>query len=112
MAFIDAIAALLITGLFLFGFSGAFMPAYKAWDAAMAEYRTAQTMRFAAESFRSECAKPDMNIGNWKKTVSAAKELESCEISEIRRGDALLALKAACFFISGERIEVIGVCNP
>ena len=111
MTFIDAITALLILSFFLFGFSDAFLPAYKAWHAAMAEYRTAQTIHFVAGSFRNECAKPDRNIENWKKATAAAKELESCEISEIVQGDVLRALKAVCI-ISGERLEIIGLCTP
>ena len=111
MTFIDAITALLLLSFFLFGFSDAFMPAYKAWDSAAAEYRTARTIHFAAQSFRNECAKPDRNIENWKKATAAAKELESFEISEIRQGSILRALKAVCV-ISGERVEIIGVCTP
>ena len=109
MTLIDAIIAPFILSLFLAGFSQASLPAYKAWNRTMAEYKTAKTMHFIAESFRNECAKPDRNIDNWEKATAAAKEFESCEISEIRRDDVLLALKAACV-ISGERLEIIGVC--
>ena len=111
MTFIDALAALLILGFFLFGLSDAVLPAYKAWNSAAAEYRTARTIRFVAQSFRNECAKQDRNIERWEKANAAAKELESFEISEMRQGDILRALKAACV-ISGERVEIIGVCTP
>jgi hypothetical protein len=111
MTFIDAVCALLILGFFLFGFSQAFSPAYSAWNRAMAEYRTAKTIHFIAQSFRNECAKPDRNVEEWKKTAAPAKELESCEISEIRQGGVLLALKAACV-ISGARLEIIGEAAP
>jgi hypothetical protein len=50
-------------------------------------------------------------MDNWRKTVSAAKELESCEITELRKEDELYALKAACI-IAGERIEILGLCKP
>ena len=111
MTFIDAICAPLILGFFLFGFSQASLPVYKAWHRAMAEYRTAKAIYFVAESFRNECAKPDRDIDTWKKATAAVKELESCEISEIRRGDDLAALRALCV-ISGEDLEIIGVCSP
>ena len=110
MTFIDAISAPIILSLFLAGFSQISLPAYKAWDRAMAEYKTAKTIYFIAESFRKECAKPDRNIESWEKAIAAAKELESFEISEIRQDDVLRALKAVCV-ISGERLEIIGVCK-
>ena len=110
MTFIDAITALIILGVFLFGFSGAFLPAHDAWNRAMIDYRTAQTINFIAESFKDECAKPDRNIENWKKTVSAAKELEGHGINELKQGNVLQALKLTCI-ISGERLEIIGLCN-
>lgn len=111
MRFIDVFVSLLILNVFLFGFAGAFLPAYNAWNRATAEYRSAHTKRFIAESFRAECIKPDRDIENWKKRVSVAKELESIEITELKRGDVLLALKLVCI-ISGERLEIIGLCAP
>jgi len=111
MTFIEAITALLLLSFFLFGFSDAFLPAQKAWNRAMAEYRTAKTMRFVAESFRNECAKTNRNIENWEKAAAVARELESYEISEIWQGDVLRALRAVCV-ISGERLEIVGLCAP
>lgn len=107
MTFIDAIIALLIMGAFLIGFSQAFMPVYSAWNKATAEYNTAKTINFVAESFRNECSKKDMAIENWKKTVASAKELESYGITELRLEDEPFALKLMCV-ISGERLEIIG----
>ena len=111
MTFIDAVCAPLLLGVFLAGFSQVSLPAYKAWDRAMAEYKSAKAIHFVAESFRNECAKNDRNIENWKKTAAVTKELENCEISEIWRGDELRALRAVCV-ISGERFEIIGICTP
>lgn len=111
MSFIDAIAALLILSLFFFGFAQVFMPTYNAWEKAQAEFRTAKTIYFVAESFRNECKKHDRNMGNWRREVSVAKELESYEITELWQEDVLRALKAVCV-IAGERVEVIGLCTP
>jgi len=111
MTFIDAVVAIIIVTVFLSGFSGAFLPAYNAWNNATAEYNAARTIHFIAQSFRDECGKPDRNMDRWKKAVSTAKELESYEISELRKGDELYALKAVCF-VSGERLEIIGLCAP
>ena len=111
MTFIDVFAALVIMSLFMIGFSQIFLPVYSAWDAAMAEYRTADTIRFISKSFKNECIKPDRDISGWKKTIAAAKELESCEIVELKNGSLIRALKAVCV-ISGEYIEIIGLCTP
>ena len=111
MTLIDAITALVLIGIFLFGFSGAFFPAYDAWNRAMTKYRTANTIYFIAESLMNECIKPDRNIEAWEKTVAAAKELESYEISELKQGDILRALKLI-FIVSGEQLEIIGLCTP
>ena len=109
MTMIDVIAAILILGLFLFGFSQIFLPAFSAWNNAMSEYYAAQTIHFIAESFKNECARPDRNIDEWRRLVAAAKELESCEIIEMVKEETVFALKAICF-IAGERIEIIGLC--
>jgi len=109
MTFTDAIAALVILVLFFAGFSQAFIPALTAWGEAVKEYSTAKTIYFIAESFRQECKKPDRDIENWEKQVSVAKELESYAITEYWQEDELLALKIACV-ISGELIEIIGLC--
>ena len=111
MTFSNLISALIILSFFFSGISQAFLPAYKAWGSVMAEYRTAKTIHFIAESFRRECEKPNRNIETWKKQVSIAKELESYEIIELWQGDILRALKLVGIF-SGERIEVIGLCAP
>jgi len=111
MTFIDAIAATLILVVFLTGVSPAILPVWRAWEKAEKENRTGQTIRFVAESFKSECAKPDRNMENWKKIVGAAKELESLELTEMREGEELCAIRARCV-IGGERIEIIGLCKP
>jgi hypothetical protein len=102
---------MVILSFFFSGFSQAFLPAYKAWDRVIAEYRTVKTIHFIAESFRRECEKPHRNIEAWKKQAAIAKELESCEITELWQGDILRALKLVGIF-SGERIEIIGLCSP
>ena len=111
MTYIDLVTAVVLLGFFYFGFSQAFLPAYIAWETSMAEYRTAKTIHFITESFRRECEKEDRNIEAWKKQIAGAKELESYEITELWQGDILLALKLVSI-ISGERVEVIGVCTP
>ena len=109
MTFIEVIAAVVITSIFLFGFSRVFLPAYKAWEEAAAEYNTAKTIYFISESFKNECSKPDRNIEQWKNAVAASKELESCEITELKKDSEIYALKAVCI-VSGERLEIIGLC--
>ena len=111
MTLTDAITALIIFTLFFFGFSQGFFPTYNAWAIGTKEYRTAKTIYFVSESFKQECAKPDRNMENWEKAVSAAKELESYEITELMKEDVLFALKLICT-ISGEDLEIIGVCTP
>ena len=111
MNLIEAIVALVILGFFIFGFSQIFLPAFNEWSRAASEYYAAHTIQFIADSFRKECAKPYPNIENWKKSVSAAKELESCEITELKKDDKLYALKAKCL-IAGEYIEILGLCKP
>ena len=111
MTFIDVISALVILVVFLAGISPTLLPAWAAWEKAEAEHRTAQTLRFIAETFKSECAKPDRNMESWKKKIGAARELESLEITEMREGEELRALMARCV-IGGEFIEIIGLCTP
>ncbi|MDR0475329.1 MAG: hypothetical protein LBH43_16865 [Treponema sp.] len=111
MTFIELISALAILCVFLLGFSQLFLPAYNAWNKVMMESRSVQTINFIAESFKNECAKPDRNIENWKKMASTAKEMESYEISELWKGDKLRALKLKCR-VSGEDLEIIGLCMP
>jgi uncharacterized protein YukE len=94
----------------MFGFSQAFIPAYNAWNNATKEYNTAYTIEFIAKSFRQECAKLNPNMEKWKKTVSVARELESCEVKGLRHEDELRAFKASCV-ISGEYLEIIGLCR-
>jgi len=110
MTLTNLICAVIILSFYFSGLSQAFLPAYRAFGIAMAEYNTAKTIHFIAESFRRECIKPNMNIENWKKQISAAKELESYEITELWRGDILLALKLVGIF-SGERVEIIGLVH-
>jgi hypothetical protein len=111
MNLIDAVAAIVILGLFLFGFAQIFLPAFNEWGRAASDYYAAHTIHFIAESFKKECAEPCPDMEKWRKTVSAAKELESCEITEFKKEDELYALKAACI-IAGERIEILGLCKP
>jgi hypothetical protein len=111
MTFIESLTALILISFFLVGFSQAFMPAYNAWNRAIITYQTAHTIEFIAKSFKAECVKPDRNIENWKKTVSTARALEHYEITEYWQDGILRALKASCI-ISGEVIEVIGLCTP
>ena len=108
---IEVFVALVILGFFMFGFSQIFLPAFNEWSRTSSDYYSAHTIRFIADSFRKECAKPYPDMENWKKSVSSAKELKSCEITELRKGDKLYALKAACF-IAGEHIEILGLCKP
>jgi len=111
MTFVDVITAMIIVVAFLMGFSQVILPACRAWENAAAEYRTGQTIHFIAESFRSECAKPERDMERWKKTAAATKELESYNLIEMRQEDVLRAIKAECV-ISGEYIEIIGLCTP
>lgn len=111
MTFIDVITALVILTFFFFGLSMSFHPAYTAWNNAMTEYRTAQTIHFIAESFKNECERTDRNIERWERTVAAAKELEEYVITELKEGEIVRALRAVCI-ISGERVEIIGLCTP
>jgi len=111
MNLIDAVIALVILGFFLLGFSQIFLPVFNEWSKAASDYYAAHTIQFIADSFRKECAKPYPNMENWRKTVSVAKELESCEITEIKKDDELYALKAACV-IAGIHIEILGLCKP
>jgi len=111
MNFIEAIVALVILGFFLFGFAQIFLPAFNEWSRAASDYYAAHTIKFIADSFRKECAQPYPNMESWKSAVSAAKELESCEITELIKDDKLYALKAVCV-IAGEQIEILGLCEP
>ena len=111
MTFIDIVTAMVIISLFIIGFSQAFLPAYNAWTFALKEYRTAKAIYFIKETFEQECAKPYRSMENWRNTVLTVRELENYEITELYQDDTLWALKLACF-ISGEYLEIIGVCTP
>jgi len=111
MNLIEAVVALVILSFFLFGFSQIFLPAFNEWSRAASDYYAAHTIQFIAHSFRKECMKPYPDMENWRKSVSAAKELESCEIIELRKDNKLYALKAVCS-IAGEDIEILGLCKP
>ena len=111
MNLINVVVALVILSLFLLGFSQIFLPAFNEWKKAASEYHAAHTIQFIADSFRKECAKPYPDMEKWKKNVGAAKELESCEITELKKEDKLYALKATCL-IAGEHIEILGLCKP
>jgi len=109
MTLTDVLSALLILVLFFAGFSQIFLPAYTSWQNAMLDLRTAESIEFVARSFKNECAKPNSNMENWKNAVSAVKELEDYQITELKKDGIVKALKAV-FIISGERVEVIGLC--
>jgi len=111
MNLINVVTALVILCLFLLGFSQILLPVFIGWRKAASEYYAAHTIQFIADSFRKECAKPNRNMEKWKETVSVAKELEYCEITELKKGNKLYALKAACI-IAGERVEILGLCKP
>jgi prepilin-type N-terminal cleavage/methylation domain-containing protein len=111
MNLIEVIVALAILGFFMFGFSQIFLPAFNEWSRAASDYYAAHTIQFIADSFRKECAKPYPDMKNWRKSVSVAKELESCEITELIKNDKTYALKAVCS-IAGEYIEILGLCKP
>ena len=110
MTFTDALAALVIISLFFFTFSQVFLPAFNAWKKAADEYNNVKTINFISESFKNECAKPDRNIERWKKTVSSVENLDYCEISELKHGGKLRALKATCV-LAGERFEILALCS-
>jgi hypothetical protein len=111
MTFTDLIVAIVIMGLFFSGFSRAAYPLIKAVDSSIGEYRAARSMAFVAASFRNECGQKDRNIERWKTTVSSVNELESYTIEEIWDGTTLRALRAHCV-VSGQKVEIIGLCEP
>ena len=111
MNLINAVVALAILGFFLFGFSQIFLPVFNKWNRAASDYYAAHTIQFIVESFRKECAEPYPNMEKWRKSVRAAKELESCEITELKKDNVLYAFKVACI-IAGEYIEILGLCKP
>jgi hypothetical protein len=110
MTFTDCMVALIISSLFLTGFSQAAVPAHSAWRQAYRDYRTARDIEFVAGSFRRECAGDDRNIERWKRTVAAVPELEIRDITEYKEGPLLRALRLTCV-IAGQPVEVIGVCT-
>jgi spermidine/putrescine-binding protein len=111
MNLIEIVIAMVILGFFVFGFSQIFLPTFNEWNKATSEYYAAYTIQFIADSFREECAKTYPDMESWRRAVSAAKELESCEITELKKDDKLYAFKAACL-IAGEHIEILGLCKP
>jgi hypothetical protein len=111
MTFTELIAGIVIFSLFIAGFSASFFPALEAWNRASNEYRLARSIDFVAASFRKECAKANRNMESWQKAVSAVKELDSCEIGEIRQDGVLRALKLS-LSMGGVPLEVIGLCTP
>ena len=111
MNFIEIITALALSIMFIFGFSQVFLPVFVSWNAAMNEYRMAGDIEFIFQSFKNECSKikPDMN--DWKNSIAGVKGLEFCEINELWKNPDTRALKAVCG-ISGEYIEIVGLCTP
>ena len=109
MTFTDVIVSVVILGLFLSGFSQTFLPVYKARERIIREYKNVNAIRFISESFTVECGKTKPDIENWKRMAGSINELESLRVTEIMRDDLLYALKAVCV-VSGENIEIIGVC--
>ncbi|MCL2243643.1 MAG: hypothetical protein FWC03_04155 [Treponema sp.] len=110
MTFIELICALIIFGFFISGFSQVFLPVYKTWERAVKTYQTAKDIKFIKESYKIECAKHDRNIDRWRKNVSTVKEPDNFEVYEYWQNDLLRALKLT-FYISGEKIEIIGLCS-
>jgi hypothetical protein len=111
MTFTDVLAALLVMGLFLAGFTQTAEPVLSAWQEASREYRTARSIEFVAQSFRNELAKDDWDLGRWQKAVSAVKELEKYGFTEYQYKGYIRAVRLSCV-ISGEPLEIIGHCGP
>ena len=111
MTLFEVIAAIIIMGIFLFGFSQAFMPALDAWRTAMESYSNTRAMAFVAHSFRAEVAKPNRNLEYWENMISTFTELEFFEVTEYWQDNVLRALRGS-FIIAGEFFEVIGLCTP
>ena len=111
MTYIEIFTALLLLGLFISGFSQALLPVYKAWEKAMIEYRTVNSLQFIYESFKNECTKNYNDTKNLERLLSTVKELQSYEITELKKGNLVYALKLSCI-ISGEYTEITGACVP
>jgi hypothetical protein len=86
-------------------------PLIKSLNNNMGEYRTIKSIIFVATSFRNECGQKDRNMERWKEAVSTVRELESYTIEELWDGPVLRALRAHCV-ISGQQVEIIGLCEP
>lgn len=111
MTFTDLVAAVVILVLFFSGFSQAAYPLVKTLNSSRGEYRAVKSIAFVASSFRNECGRKDRNMERWKKAVSTVRELESFTIEELWDGTVLRALRAHCI-ISGQQVEIIGLCEP
>jgi hypothetical protein len=111
MTFTDLIAGTVIFLLFIAGFSQAALPLLKTWNGLSFTYQHVRSVSFVESSFRKECEKPKRDIEKWKHDISAVRGLESAEITEIRQGDIVRALRLDCV-IAGEYFQSIGLCTP
>jgi len=111
MTFTETIVSLIIIGLFAAGVSQIIMPIYKTQNKIINEYRTINAIDFICQSFKQECLKSNRDINKWKIMAGSINELENCAVTELRQSGILRALKLTCV-ISGENIEVLGVCTP
>ncbi|GHU16121.1 hypothetical protein FACS1894163_04880 [Spirochaetia bacterium] len=111
MTLTDLIAGTTIFLLFISGVSQAALPLLNTWNRLSFEYQNIRSISFVAESFRKECKKPARNMDKWKQDISIVRGLDSMEITEIRQGEILRALKLSCL-IGGDQFESIGVCTP
>jgi len=111
MTYIEIITAIVILGFFLSGFSQVYLPMYNVREKVLAEYRTIEAIRIIDESFRKECNKTDRDMEDWKKNITTIKELDDLEIIELKENEITRALMAKCN-VSGEHIEIIGLCAP
>jgi len=111
MTYIEVIVALIILSIFFIGISQILLPIHNAWEKSLNDLKTANSIRFLADSFKNECIKTDRNIDSWKNNVKIIKELESIEVIEYKKNGILYALKAICN-IAEEKIEILGLCVP
>ena len=111
MTLIEILIAILITGLFLIGFSQAVLPLYNNWNMIISENKTINSVLFIVNSFKNECLKPDYNMETWKNAIAHVIDPQNCKIIELKQNEIVRALKAVCI-INGYSFEVIGAVNP
>ena len=111
MTFTELLATLVISVFFFSGLSQAAMPVLRNWQNANEAYQYAHTLAFLNGSFRNACGTPSRNIEKWKKDISIVSGLESCELSEIKKDETVVAMKAS-LVVWGEQLELIADCTP